>query len=853
MPLVSIGLPVYNGSKFIAQALESLLNQSFRDFELIIADNASTDNTYEICRQYAEKDARIVLIRNQVNIGMLQNFRLVFRKSSGTYFMWGSDHDLWSADFIQELSQVLNANAEVVLAYAKAQDIDGAGAKINGTQQPFETYGQSKIGRIKAVCSRMSGAGYMIYGLYRSAALAKTSIYPDFAMPDRIVLMELALQGSYKYVDKILWSRRHPGFNPRGHDPMISHEHQIQRQRATLFPQGAKIPWHSRLPVLGCALGLLYFVSIKPAAKTYANFFWGPYMAYCFIKRKKAFVKKEMSLHPFIARLKSRLRRIANNDSIWSRIIKNDRQYWSQAKLQSQSGQRVLIATSMGGFQHGSLLESILTVALTLRGAHVEVLLCDSFLPACQLIECNNTTIENMAKTGPLPRCRSCENTGWQLFGPLGIKVHKYSTLVTGKQRREAKDVAYAVSLDQVDQFKFHDLAVGEHALAGALRYFAVGELKNEPQGELVLRRYLEAALLSVFALENLLRKNHYDIACFNHGIYVPQGLIGEVCRAQGIQVVNWNPSYRTQTFIFSHNDSYHHTMISEPVSAWENIPWNKALETMTMDYLKSRWQGTQDWIWFHEKPEEDINQIAKKTGIDFSKPTIGLLTNVMWDAQLHYKSNAFKNMLDWVIKTIDYFAARPELQLVIRIHPAEIRGMLPSRQPLAREIARHFPSIPANVFLIMPENDVSTYAVVERCQAVIIYNTKTGIEISSMGIPVIVAGEAWIRNKGFSLDASSVEEYFQILDRLPLTAKLDADQLQRAKKYAFHFFFRRMIPIPFIISPEKYKFALKVDALSQLMPGKYPGLDVICNGILKGTPFIYPAEQEGLQEKYVQ
>jgi len=182
---------------------------------------------------------------------------------------------------------------------------------------------------------------------------------------------------------------------------------------------------------------------------------------------------------------------------------------------------------------------------------------------------------------------------------------------------------------------------------------------------------------------------------------------------------------------------------MTEPVARWEDLPWRPHLETELMDYLKSRWQGTNDWIWFHERPEEGLDYISRETGVDFSKPIIGLLTNVIWDAQLHYRSNAFRNQLEWVMQTIGYFAKRPELQLIIRIHPAEIRGMVPSRQPVAEEIRRAYPSLPPNVFVIPPESKVSTYAVMERCDSVIIYNTKTGIEISSMGIRVIVAGEA--------------------------------------------------------------------------------------------------------------
>jgi len=231
---------------------------------------------------------------------------------------------------------------------------------------------------------------------------------------------------------------------------------------------------------------------------------------------------------------------------------------------------------------------------------------------------------------------------------------------------------------------------------------------------------------------------------------------------------------------------------------------------------------------------------------LDFSRPSIGLLTNVMWDAQLHYPANAFKNMLDWVLKTIRYFAGRPEMQLVIRVHPAEISGFIPSRQPIIGEIKKVFPELPANIFIIPPESRISTYDLMEKCNAFIIYGTKTGVELAARGIPVIVAGEAWIRNKGITIDASSEEEYFRILSRLPLKERLSGETTLRAKKYAYHFFFRRMIPVEFVepTGIENIPYRINIQSLKDLLPGRSKGLDTICDGIMRGADFIYTAEE---------
>jgi hypothetical protein len=211
--------------------------------------------------------------------------------------------------------------------------------------------------------------------------------------------------------------------------------------------------------------------------------------------------------------------------------------------------------------------------------------------------------------------------------------------------------------------------------------------------------------------------------------------------------------------------------------------------------------------------------------------------------------------MVDWVMRTITYFKGRPDLQLLIRVHPGELAppgGSTVSRQPIVEEIRNTFPDLPKNVFIIGPESTVSTYAAMDRCDSVIIYGTKTGVELTSVGIPVIVAGEAWIRNKGMTMDASSADEYFRHLDTLPLGKRMPQAMIDRARKYAYHFFFRRMLPLPFLEpAPQSWPpFEVGIENLDELLPDVYKGLDVICDGILNGLQFIYPSEELGLHDK---
>lgn len=346
--------------------------------------------------------------------------------------------------------------------------------------------------------------------------------------------------------------------------------------------------------------------------------------------------------------------------------------------------------------------------------------------------------------------------------------------------------------------------------------------------------------MLLTYATRRLLRELGFISTVLTHGIYVPWGLIAEVARREGVHVSAWNVAYRKRRFIFSHDDTYHHTLMHEPPERWEDRALLPAQEHELMQYLASRREGLFDWIVFHRATQQDAEDAARRAGIDRAKPVVGLLTNVSWDAQLHYPANAFPNMLEWLVQTCRYFESRPDLQLLIRVHPAELSGFPPSRQPILSELRKHVPALPANVIVVPPESELSTYALMSLCNAVVIYGTKMGVELTSVGLPVIVAGEAWIRNKGITHDARSPEEYFALLDALPFAGRLEGAQLARARQYAYHFFFNRMIPLPFIQPRAGYPlFRLRLESLDDLRPGASAGLDTICDGILRRTPFV--------------
>jgi glycosyltransferase involved in cell wall biosynthesis len=205
--LLSIGLPVYNGERYLDESLDSLLAQTYRDFELVISDNASTDRTEEICRKYASRDSRIRYFRSPVNVGAPQNYRRVFDLSSGPYFKWHTSDDLIAPDFIQRCMDAVTADPGIVLAYTKSQLVDEHGRFIADVDQDVALASSSANARFRQVHAHLDYCN-VIYGLIRRDVLLRTGGLGAYINSDRVLVAELALHGRLHEVPVVLFSRR---------------------------------------------------------------------------------------------------------------------------------------------------------------------------------------------------------------------------------------------------------------------------------------------------------------------------------------------------------------------------------------------------------------------------------------------------------------------------------------------------------------------------------------------------------------------------------------------------------------------------------------------------------------------
>jgi glycosyltransferase involved in cell wall biosynthesis len=245
-PRLSIGLPVYNGEKFIVEAIEALLGQTYTDFELVISDNASTDSTGEICRQYEKKDSRVRYFRQPKNIGLSPNHNFVVHKSRGELFKWTANDDLYARDLVERCVAALDKYPDAVQAHSWTARIDPSGALTSAYEYPLKTSSESAPERFRSML--FDSGGDDDYGVIRRDVLLRTAMKGSYHHADHTIIAELALHGRfYQVPDWLYFRREHPG-----HSGGAS-----MRKRCAIMDPKRADPWR------------------HPAARLYGEYVWG--------------------------------------------------------------------------------------------------------------------------------------------------------------------------------------------------------------------------------------------------------------------------------------------------------------------------------------------------------------------------------------------------------------------------------------------------------------------------------------------------------------------------------------------------------------------------------------------------
>lgn len=235
-PIVSIGMPVYNGADYILRSISSIQNQDYGDFELLISDNASTDATEDICKDLSRKDQRIQYVKNSENIGAARNYNRVFDLAKGKYFKWAAHDDECHPAFLRRCVDSLEQSPDsVVMVYPLGELIDEEGRTIVPVLDRIASSDPRPHRRLAHLLWSLNMCD-PVFGLIKAEYLRRTQLIGPFFGADYVLLGELAMLGQIRELDHVLFrlrahARRSMAANPSARERAAWYDPEAMRKR----------------------------------------------------------------------------------------------------------------------------------------------------------------------------------------------------------------------------------------------------------------------------------------------------------------------------------------------------------------------------------------------------------------------------------------------------------------------------------------------------------------------------------------------------------------------------------------------------------------------------------------------
>lgn len=463
--------------------------------------------------------------------------------------------------------------------------------------------------------------------------------------------------------------------------------------------------------------------------------------------------------------------------------------------------------------------EATIATALRMRGATVNFITCGGGLERCD----RETTHESP----PMP-CHSCTRYTNKTLAFYGFEP----TPMSFRESQTWPELD-TLGLDELTTVDYRGVPIGRLVEIPVKWFLLNTQLVPDPLGLLTYRAFLRSARNAVDEMYLHLEQRRPDVLVLLNGLFFFESIAWHIARELDIDVVNYERGYVIDTLLFDRGEPACFGFVDDVWPQFAATPLSDDEKRELNAYLGDRQLGRR-------AIEEYWRQIDP--GLRFKNPSrrlTTLFTNLTWDSAVINKEVAFDSIHSWIASTVEYFQRHPEHDLVIRIHPAEVRlSGKPTREPVAKIISQQFPQLPANVRLIHAEDPASSYALMAESDLVTVLTSTTGLEAALAGVPVVVSGQTAYRGKGFTLDVGDERDYWDTLDRVlsdPIAHSPEQDLVQR---YAHLFFFK--LPVRFDLVKEHVRGVVRIDYRQArvLSPGNSSPIDRICDGILNGGRF---------------
>lgn len=514
------------------------------------------------------------------------------------------------------------------------------------------------------------------------------------------------------------------------------------------------------------------------------------------------------------------------------------RSFLAQHAAPPSSGPLVLI-WELGGFPAILRKNAILAAALQLRGCRTHMIVCDGTPIACiqRSVE-ENDPLQKWAH-----RCAGCRSKCAQTAELYGVQYSNAGDYVPEETSQELRRWADSLPLADILDFKHWEVPVGQLAWSSLNRYlkgysYAVASLPEEHAR--AYRAYFFAALVNTETAFQAMAQWNPDGVLTSHGVYVDYAPALFLAHLHGRRTVSWASGYADYLHYFTvPKDSNRVVVRGLRDETWLQraaSPLTPREDRRLDAFLRQRYFKQQARDIRISSAPEDSADLRKRLGIRNDRPVVCLFAHVNWDACFDFSTMIFPTANDWVVESLRRMISMTDVNWIVRVHPGEITdGSVLSTGDL---ILQEFPHLPDHVRVLWSDSEINSYGLYQMIDAGITIFGTVGIEITAMGKPVIVAGEAHYSGKGFTCDARSYGEYFNWLDRCREMVPLTQSQTQLARQYAYSFFIQRQIPLTVT---QGHWGDLDPTKLQCLLPGHDEVMDLLCARILDGHDLILP------------
>lgn len=504
--------------------------------------------------------------------------------------------------------------------------------------------------------------------------------------------------------------------------------------------------------------------------------------------------------------------------------------------------QRVLVFIPRGWSVHVAR-DLLVAHGLRLRGVDVRTYTCGGRLPICN--------IASHHAAPPMP-CAFCRTYTSRMFAAIGFAPHRLRDFIRGDEIAAVRRCVAGLHQQDFGEFEDAGLPIGRLVQTSVRWFLNSGIIGDDPLSLQVYRDFLASGAIVGRVARRLLHEVVPDVVYLLNGLFFEEQILTRLAREQGVEVITHENGFLADSEVLARNTIASHYDLSR---AWPHFATRPlgAQERAQLDaYLKARWRGGLDTARYYPRIEADTDLLLRTLRLDASRPIVTAFTNILWDSAVLDRHRAFPGMTEWLAAIVERAAHRPDRQLVIRVHPAEVRLELrETRQRAGDFIRAKFPVLPPNVRLIPPESPLSSYALMRLSKAGLVYTSTVGLEMALQGKPVLVAGQTHYADKGFTYEACTASEYLTLLDQIDDLPLPSPDAVELARRYAHLFFLRMMVRFPLVTTLERGRLRFDLEDLSALRPGVDPGLDLICEGIQRPRPFLVGSLPPEVVEAY--